>query len=761
MRSKSRLFGAFGAIVTTLALPVFGADLGPAAVSPGASDRFTGVDSRCPTFSWQGAPNAAWYELVVYVLAADVDPSSSAGFDGAVEVIFARLPGGASSWTPSSESRLARGANHAWFVRALFDGDTDEFGEASDWSEGRFFRVVAAPTAAEVREALDVLTAHLENGDSVKTEVSATSARGSSALTADRTAASTPGVDGPDSPGTAIAAIRGETPDPSGETYGVVGISNSPSGAGVGAMNTGGGPDLVLDGSADGNADALFSEEGIDRPSPGPVTFSLTNSIAGTLNLSVQGQVSADSLAGAGSGLTEVNAETLDGIDSADFATDIEAAAMVTAHAASADHDVRYYTETELASSGGGGAVHWDNLTLVPAGLDDGDDDTTYTAGPGLVLIGSEFRSSVADSVLTPSANTLSVLDDTGTFETHLGMTIGSDGLGLLAYYDNQPSVLKIAHCHDIRCATTTVSTISGVGEVDMAGGVVVGSDGLGLIVYHDVSDDLAVEVGHCNDVDCSSLSASIVDALPGNVQSMPSIALGTDGYGLIAYFDGDPGDENLNVAHCENVACTSATVTALDTTGTVGWFPSVAVGSDGLGLIAYFDHSTNSLKVAHCDDVACTAATKNTLPIAGQYPSVTIGSDGLGLISFVEIPSHALMVAHCDNEACTTLGSIAIIDGSGHTVRWNSATIGTDGLGLIAYADFTSRELKVAHCRNVACNQATLVTVADVPVNVAVVIGVDGLPLIGWYQETAPFEGTINTLHCSSEFCVPYFRRR
>jgi hypothetical protein len=53
-------------------------------------------------------------------------------------------------------------------------------------------------------------------------------------------------------------------------------------------------------------------------------------------------------------------------------------------------HDDSYYTEAEL-QTGGSASVHWDNLTSVPSGLADGDDDTTYTAGAGLALDGTEF----------------------------------------------------------------------------------------------------------------------------------------------------------------------------------------------------------------------------------------------------------------------------------------------------------------------------------------------------------------------------------
>ena len=54
------------------------------------------------------------------------------------------------------------------------------------------------------------------------------------------------------------------------------------------------------------------------------------------------------------------------------------------------NHDTRYYTESEL-QTGGSATVHWDNLSNVPAGLDDGDNDTTYSPGAGLVLTGTVF----------------------------------------------------------------------------------------------------------------------------------------------------------------------------------------------------------------------------------------------------------------------------------------------------------------------------------------------------------------------------------
>ena len=48
--------------------------------------------------------------------------------------------------------------------------------------------------------------------------------------------------------------------------------------------------------------------------------------------------------------------------------------------------------------------MHWNNLTNAPAGLADGDDDTTYSAGDGLALNGTQFS-----AVGSPLANVVTV----------------------------------------------------------------------------------------------------------------------------------------------------------------------------------------------------------------------------------------------------------------------------------------------------------------------------------------------------------------
>src|SRR5262249_33677968 len=83
--------------------------------------------------------------------------------------------------------------------------------------------------------------------------------------------------------------------------------------------------------------------------------------------------------------------------------------------------------------------------------------------------------------------------------------------------------------------------------------------------------------------------------------QRAMSTTMGSDGLGLITYYDQAHGD--LRVAHCSNTPCSSSTTATLDSGGDVGGIPSVAVGPDGLGLISYYDRTNHDLKVAHCSN--------------------------------------------------------------------------------------------------------------------------------------------------------------
>lgn len=738
----------------------------PQGVSPGHSEDVALVDRSCPTFSWTAVPEALGYELRVYALPETPDDPRDVDPAGAVEVLAERLPAGASSWTPPLGACPTPGVRHAWFVRAVFGEHGDEVTDASTWSEARFFAVASRPERGPVDDGSEAsasgrFTATGGSGDGQAGRSLVEPSEQPTAAATDVGSRAVP---------TAAAAIKGASVDTVGEVYGVVGTTAASAGAGVAAANLAGGPDLALDGSADGLSTTLVSQSGVDRPSAATETFGFGNSGAGVLNLSVDGTISgngsglttlnasnlasgtvpsarlsgtygqaltlsnaSNSFSGSGAGLTGVNAALLGGVAATSFAT-----------------------EAELASTPGP-AVHWGNVSNVPADLADGDDNTIYSVGAGLVLDGTQLSSLLPGSAWRMHAVSILDTNNAGQFTS---ITIGADGLGLIAYHDAANLDLKVAHCNDLACASATTTTLDSAGEVGLDPEIAIGQDGLGVISYHDATNQ-DLKVAHCTDVVCSSATTATVDSV-GNVGLRSSIAIGTWGTPLISYYDATNGD--LKVAFCNDLPCSSSWLYTIDSASHVGQDTSIAMGAhDGLPLISYYDLTNGALKVAHCDNQTCSAATVSTIDstgLAGYTSSIAIGSDGLGVVSYYDAGTSALKVAHCSSVTCSSAG-ITTVDAVGDVGGFTSITIGADGLPVISYQDYTNGTLKVAHCADVTCS--SFVTLANGGIagghfHTSITIGADGLPLISCFNDNL---NSLLVYHCSNRFCQPWVRPR
>jgi hypothetical protein len=186
--------------------------------------------------------------------------------------------------------------------------------------------------------------------------------------------------------------------------------------------------------------------------------------------------------------------------------------------------------------------------------------------------------------------------------------------------------------------------------------------------------------------------------------------------------------------------------------------------------LISYIDTASGLLWTIHCGDQACNFPMPGPVPLLAVAPtgnpaentSITTSADGLGLISFYNISGGAaLWIFKCANATCTA-GAPAVIDATAPGVgQYNSITLGSDGLGMISYYDSANDALKVAHCQTVACGTADLYTMPSMfapgGIFTSITIGVDDLALISFIDSG----NTLQTLHCSNEFCIPFFRRQ
>ena len=272
--------------------------------------------------------------------------------------------------------------------------------------------------------------------------------------------------------------------------------------------------------------------------------------------------------------------------------------------------------------------------------------------------------------------------------------------------------------------------------------------------------------------------STTVADSFPdrrefgGGVFS--SLTIGIDGLPVIAYREheesvGETNRGHLNVLHCGNADCTSGnTVTTLDATEDTGWHASIAIGSDGLPVIAYHDfvntppnNGFRNLKVAKCGDLACSAGSTITTVDSGfaAFSSITIGREGFPVIAYsrplgTSVP--LLHVAACKNASCNSNNLVGIVS-SGHAEDTPIA-VGADGGLVISYFELKNQNLRVAWCTQAAtdkqCSDLTVTTVdsaGDVGPNNSITIGEDGLPVISYFDRT---RSAVKVAKCGNPAC-------
>ena len=403
----------------------------------------------------------------------------------------------------------------------------------------------------------------------------------------------------------------------------------------------------------------------------------------------------------------------------------------VVGYYANHNHDDRYYTETEVDTALAGKASASD----LASGL------------AGKADVGALANKADITSLMAPIAPSLPVTVDNsvGVVGSYTSIAIGTNGNPIISYFDQTNYDLKVAACNNPTCTTSTNSTIDNNNDVGRHTSIAIGTNGNPIISYYDATmDDL--KVAACNNPTCTTSTNSTIDS-NDNVGGYTSIAIGTNGNPIISYFDNTNRD--LKVAACNNPTCTTSTNTTIDSGSsgvTVGWYTSIAIGTNGNPIISYFDQTNYDLKVAACNNPTCTTTTNSTIDsngFVGEDTSIAIGTNGNPIISYYG--NGGLKVAACNNPTCEVLGGApastnTIIDNSSSDVGWySSIAIGTNGNPIISYYDQTNYDLKVAACNNPTCTTTTNTTIdnssSDVGWDSSIAIGTNGNPIISYYD--------------------------
>ncbi len=243
-------------------------------------------------------------------------------------------------------------------------------------------------------------------------------------------------------------------------------------------------------------------------------------------------------------------------------------------------------------------------------------------------------------------------------------------------------------------------------------------------------------------------------------VHPRTAMAIGRDGLPVISYPVEDPvwHTEHLKVVHCGNASCSgNNTITTVDSSDGVGQYCDIAIGSDGLPVISYWDRTNLDLKVAHCGNVACTAGntltTVDSIGNSGYSTTITIGRDGLPVISYYDASNHALKVVHCGKVDCSAGNAFSQVDNA-LSYQDLPIAIGGDGLPVIGYS--AASGFKVAHCGNVDCSANNTISTVLPAENwgvdcSAIAIRSDGLPVISCYDNV---KGDLLVMHCGNASC-------
>lgn len=272
----------------------------------------------------------------------------------------------------------------------------------------------------------------------------------------------------------------------------------------------------------------------------------------------------------------------------------------------------------------------------------------------------------------------------------------------------------------------------------------------------------------------CTALTPPTSTTLPFGEGFYIDMAIGRDGLPVISHYDASA--EGLRVTHCGNMGCTAGNVSTLvdhPPAKVVGLWTSLAIGSDGVPVIAHADATARTLRLTHCGDPTCAAGatTVEPDPVSGGSAIafrgwVAIGADGLPVLSHSDLSGRALRVTHCGNVTCSagsTSTTIVQPAGSGGFVSSGPVAIGGDGLAVVSHTEVDPSvpggpaTLYLTRCTNQTCTAATAVATLQGVYNVALgglAIGSDGWPFM---TRGSHISQTLDVTHCATPTCSTF----
>eukprot|EP00754_Rhynchopus_humris_P048655 Rhum_TRINITY_DN7927_c0_g2::Rhum_TRINITY_DN7927_c0_g2_i1::g.25231::m.25231 len=252
----------------------------------------------------------------------------------------------------------------------------------------------------------------------------------------------------------------------------------------------------------------------------------------------------------------------------------------------------------------------------------------------------------------------------------YTNVKLGTDGLPLMVYNNENNGCVEATHCHDLMCTAHSSVHVDPTADANNARFIFMRQSPHTQhpVMSYSSADAKELRFVACKDAACAEYGQPSVLHNNGNLTSYSAFTFAPGGLPLVAY---TVVSEGLYYQRCADAACSSFGVpVAIDvapaehgvgTPPSTGKYPSVALWNATLPMFVYYDQLSTCLSFALCTDgLDCRVVRKAVLDQeaghdVGRYSYMVARPDMAGrafAAMYVDETDGRLLYAYCEVDA-------------------------------------------------------------------------------------------------------------
>ncbi len=312
------------------------------------------------------------------------------------------------------------------------------------------------------------------------------------------------------------------------------------------------------------------------------------------------------------------------------------------------------------------------------------------------------------------------MLDEIGEVGSYLSLAVDHAGVPRLAYYNASLDDLKYMRLEK----TSEPRTLDSAGLVGTYSSLGVDSQGVAHVAYRDSTNkDLRY-------LKVDGVSSSLVLDAAGDVGLYAKLAVDGNDIAHIVYFDETADD--LKYVKVEG----AMNPLVLDSAGQVGWDPAIAIDANNIAHISYYQPANHDLKYIKLLD-SCLADPPSCAQVldgpdyVGAFSSIAVDSQGLAHITYYDDTNGDLKYVQADG-----VSSPVTLDSAGQVGRGITSIFDGDDILHICYFDTTNHDLKYLKLDGVSDPVVLDTDFSGYLGELSLAIDPSGIPVVAYYSD-------------------------